>query len=245
MGKGYSMLWRYFTKGIIQIGYERLDLHDRLVHLTEIFAAFDSSGGIGEIERILLREVVRSQKPRLGKLLEGEYTEYPAELTDDLKGSYLLLAIAIDFAKTLAEFSQPQDASDEEKKAHEKSVIDHVFEVESEMLKRDIDPVEGSLETIAKLSQVIPVAVASNSSGELLTQKMQTFGFDQYLTTWVSANDVENPKPAPDMYLEAVRRLGGDPQYALTVEDSKAGAKAAQKTAAKLAPVQAKKATPS
>ncbi len=148
---------------------------------------------------------------------------FDAETEDALVGS-----AAIDFARTLAEFSQPQDASDEEKKAHEKSVIDHVFEVESEMLKRDIDPVEGSLETIAKLSQVIPVAVASNSSGELLTQKMQTFGFDQYLTTWVSADDVENPKPAPDMYLEAVRRLGGDPQYALTVEDSKAGAKAAQ-----------------
>jgi len=49
--------------------------------------------------------------------------------------------------------------------------------------------------------------------------------------TWVSSEDVPHGKPAPDMYIEAARRLGCDPADALTLEDSAAGAAAAKASA--------------
>jgi len=45
--------------------------------------------------------------------------------------------------------------------------------------------------------------------------------------TIVSAQDIAKPKPAPDIYLEACRRLGADPAASVALEDSPTGAAAA------------------
>lgn len=172
-----------------------------------------------------------------GVLLDSESTwlqaqkelfdRFGATFTQEIEES-LVGSSALNFARVLAEHTMPAKASLEEGRIHEHTIIKAVQEVEIAMLKRGIEPVPGALETIQKLSTVMPVAVASNSSAELLGQKMETFGFAPHLTTWVGADDVVAAKPAPDMYLEAIRRLGGKPQTTLTVEDSVTGARAAQ-----------------
>jgi beta-phosphoglucomutase-like phosphatase (HAD superfamily) len=43
----------------------------------------------------------------------------------------------------------------------------------------------------------------------------------------VTRDDVEHPKPAPDIYLEAARRLGVAPERCVALEDSHNGLRAA------------------
>ena len=52
-------------------------------------------------------------------------------------------------------------------------------------------------------------------------------GVADVLDASVSEDDVEHPKPAPDIYRLAAQRLGADPAEALAFEDSETGARAA------------------
>jgi len=53
-------------------------------------------------------------------------------------------------------------------------------------------------------------------------------GLDRYFRATVSSEEVPHGKPAPDVYLEAARRLGVDPGRAAAVEDSENGILAAK-----------------
>jgi HAD superfamily hydrolase (TIGR01509 family) len=73
----------------------------------------------------------------------------------------------------------------------------------------------------------VPMAVASGSSPEAITAILAGTGLDAYLRTVVSADEVERGKPAPDVFLEAARRLGADPADCVVLEDAAPGAAAA------------------
>ena len=88
--------------------------------------------------------------------------------------------------------------------------------------------VKGGVATVRALSRLLPVAIASNSERPLLEHLVHRLGLAEHVTTVVSASDVAAPKPAPDVYQEAARRLGAAPGYTLAVEDSATGGTAAQ-----------------
>ncbi|MEU6772550.1 HAD family phosphatase [Streptomyces sp. NPDC046759] len=73
----------------------------------------------------------------------------------------------------------------------------------------------------------VPTAVASGSSLEAIDAILAGTGLDAYLRTVVSADDVTRGKPAPDIFLEAARRLGTDPADCVVLEDAAPGAAAA------------------
>ncbi|GGX95964.1 HAD family hydrolase [Streptomyces fructofermentans] len=73
----------------------------------------------------------------------------------------------------------------------------------------------------------VPMAVASGSSREAVRAVLAGTGLDAYLLTVVSAEEVAHGKPAPDVFLEAARRLGAVPAECLVVEDAAPGAQAA------------------
>jgi len=52
---------------------------------------------------------------------------------------------------------------------------------------------------------------------------MESGGFARFFQTWVSSEEVARGKPAPDVFLEAARRLGVDPARAAAIEDSHNG----------------------
>ncbi|GAA2113753.1 HAD family phosphatase [Kocuria atrinae] len=106
-------------------------------------------------------------------------------------------------------------------------VYDHLIEVESEVVSSVLEPLPGALETLRAFAERMPVAVASNSTAQVLDRKVRALGLDSIITTWVSSDDVPRGKPAPDIYEEAVRRLGTDPKQSLAIEDSPAGTTAA------------------
>ncbi|MFJ3922972.1 HAD family hydrolase [Streptomyces sp. NPDC090022] len=73
----------------------------------------------------------------------------------------------------------------------------------------------------------VPMAVASGSSREAIDAVLAGTGLDTLLTTAVSAEEVARGKPAPDVFLEAARRLGADPADCVVVEDAAPGVRAA------------------
>ncbi len=76
-------------------------------------------------------------------------------------------------------------------------------------------------------AQGIPRAIATNSGALSAKRKLALTGLDARFETVVAFDMVENGKPAPDVYLEAARRIGVDPARALAFEDSTMGATAA------------------
>lgn len=74
----------------------------------------------------------------------------------------------------------------------------------------------------------VPMAVASGSSREAIDAVLSGTGLDALLTTAVSAEEVAHGKPAPDVFLEAARRLGAEPADCVVIEDAAPGALAAR-----------------
>lgn len=104
---------------------------------------------------------------------------------------------------------------------------DLLARVESE-LNRDVDPMPGARELLDALGGRVPIAVATNSPRAMLTAALRSSGFDRYFETSVAADEVDHPKPHPELYLAAFARLGADPTYGVALEDSATGVAAAQ-----------------
>ncbi|WP_143110002.1 HAD family phosphatase [Corynebacterium sp. NML140438] len=72
----------------------------------------------------------------------------------------------------------------------------------------------------------IPMAVATNTERVLAQTCIDFIGGDYFQAT-VTGDEVANPKPAPDMYLEAARLVSAEPWHCIAIEDSQAGMRAA------------------
>jgi HAD superfamily hydrolase (TIGR01509 family) len=84
----------------------------------------------------------------------------------------------------------------------------------------------GAREWLAFVSELgIPIGLAT-SSGPVAVRERLTDLLPLFAAV-VTRADVEHGKPHPDLYLEAARRLGIEPERALAVEDSPAGTQAA------------------
>jgi HAD superfamily hydrolase (TIGR01509 family) len=86
----------------------------------------------------------------------------------------------------------------------------------------------GAAELVASLSGRVPLAIASNTDRDLVLFALAAAGFDGAFGVVVSAEDVARPKPAPDIYFEACRRLGVRPSDSIALEDSPTGVAAAK-----------------
>lgn len=73
----------------------------------------------------------------------------------------------------------------------------------------------------------LPMAVASGGTTENVVRTLELLGLRGLFGAVVSADDVENGKPAPDMFLEAARRMGVTAGECLVFEDGDKGIEAA------------------
>jgi HAD superfamily hydrolase (TIGR01509 family) len=85
----------------------------------------------------------------------------------------------------------------------------------------------GAREAVERLAARWPLAVASSSNRPLIELVLELAGLTESFAATVSSEEVARGKPAPDVFLEAARRLGADPHACAAVEDSTNGIRAA------------------
>jgi len=89
-------------------------------------------------------------------------------------------------------------------------------------------PMPGAVKLLDMLQGGAPLGVASNAPRPVFEAAIAAAGVADRFGAAVSADDVERPKPAPDIYIEACRRLGADPAGAVALEDTATGLAAAR-----------------
>ncbi len=83
--------------------------------------------------------------------------------------------------------------------------------------------IDGAVAAVERLAARWPLGVASSANRELIDLVLELSGLARVFQATVSSEEVARGKPAPDVYVEACRRLGVGPSHAAAVEDSHAG----------------------
>jgi HAD superfamily hydrolase (TIGR01509 family) len=81
----------------------------------------------------------------------------------------------------------------------------------------------GAREAVERLAARWPLGLASSSNRPLIDLALELSGLARLFRATVSSEEVARGKPAPDVYLETVRRLGVSPDRAAAIEDSHNG----------------------
>ena len=94
--------------------------------------------------------------------------------------------------------------------------------------KEGIPAKEGLHETLEVLKKLgIRMGVATSSSRENTLKNLEREQISGYFQTVITGDMIQHGKPEPDIYLEACRKLGAEPQDAIALEDAINGIKAA------------------
>ncbi|PSO46184.1 MAG: hypothetical protein BRC31_01750 [Actinobacteria bacterium QS_5_72_10] len=96
-----------------------------------------------------------------------------------------------------------------------------------EEFRRGVAPRPGAAELLASLAGHVPVAVATNSRRVLADTVLASAELDAEPRVLVCAEDVDEPKPAPQPYQRACAELGVNPSATIAFEDAPPGIAAA------------------
>jgi HAD superfamily hydrolase (TIGR01509 family) len=88
--------------------------------------------------------------------------------------------------------------------------------------------IPGALEAVRDLAASFTLGLASSSNRELIDAVLEAGGITELFRATVSSEEVARGKPAPDVYVEAARRLGAEPTRCVAIEDSHNGIRAAK-----------------
>ena len=103
-----------------------------------------------------------------------------------------------------------------------------VVQLMLEAYRRELPLLPGAVEAVRRVAEAFPLALASSSNREIFETVLELAGLAECFRATVSSEEVERGKPAPDVYLEAARRLGVEPGRCAAVEDSHAGIRSAK-----------------
>ena len=108
-------------------------------------------------------------------------------------------------------------------------------EINAEVVRRlkavyqeNLPLIPGAREAVERLAARWPLGLASSSNREVIDLVLEASGLARHFAASVSSEEVARGKPAPDVYLEAARRLGVEPEGCAAVEDSENGIRSAK-----------------
>jgi HAD superfamily hydrolase (TIGR01509 family) len=109
-------------------------------------------------------------------------------------------------------------------------LIEELNELVVVELEHGVEAMVGARDLLERLKgQGTPIGLVSNSPLAFVTRSLEIVGFESIFDVVISAHEVAAPKPAPDPYLEACRRLGVEPgPGVIALEDSPTGVAAAR-----------------
>jgi HAD superfamily hydrolase (TIGR01509 family) len=159
----------------------------------------DSEQRWNEVKEALVREAGGRWRPEAPTVMMGMSSpEWSAYLRDDL-------GVAMDTREISRDVVRRIEASYEE----------------------SLPLLPGADRAVRALAARWPLALASSSNREIIDLAMQLAGFGDAFRVTLSSEEVPRGKPAPDVYLEAARRLGVDPARCVAIEDSSNGLRSA------------------
>ena len=97
-----------------------------------------------------------------------------------------------------------------------------------EQYRQHLPLLDGAVEAVERLAARWPLGIASSSNREVIDLVLELSGLAPFFKVTVSSEEVARGKPAPDVYLEATRRLGVTPDRSAAIEDSENGIRAAK-----------------
>jgi beta-phosphoglucomutase-like phosphatase (HAD superfamily) len=113
----------------------------------------------------------------------------------------------------------------------QKIALDHLAvarekEAEYGPLIAQVEPINLVVAVAREHHGKIPMAVASGGTGPIIGAVLQHLGIRHLFDAVVTSEDVVKQKPAPDIFLEAARRIGVAPQFCRGYEDTDLGMQA-------------------
>jgi HAD superfamily hydrolase (TIGR01509 family) len=97
-----------------------------------------------------------------------------------------------------------------------------------EAYRRELPLIAGAVDAVRRTAEVFPLALASSSNRVVFEEVLELAELTDRFRATVSSEEVAHGKPAPDVYLEAARRLGVAPDSCTAVEDSHSGIRSAK-----------------
>jgi HAD superfamily hydrolase (TIGR01509 family) len=150
------------------------------------------------------------------------FRRYGEEWTSEDKLAVMGTSVEVSGRHYAARLRQAPDRADD--------LVAEVRDLMKTELAQEVAARPGALELLRRLREMgsVRLALASNSSREIVDLALATAGLGDAFDAVVTADDVAEPKPAPDIYLEACARLGVAPSDAVALEDAAPGIAAAK-----------------
>jgi HAD superfamily hydrolase (TIGR01509 family) len=148
------------------------------------------------------------------------FARHGAEFTWDDK----MQVIGSSFAFTADYFARRLDLPPE----RGPELVEEMMELMHGHLREQVAGRPGAIELVERLRGHTRLGLASNSPRSMVDTALTTARLADAFDAIVTSDDVEHPKPAPDLYLLACERLGVAPGEALALEDSPSGVAAAK-----------------
>ena len=93
----------------------------------------------------------------------------------------------------------------------------------------EAQPIQPVINIVLQYWGRLPMAVASGGTRDNVILTLDAIGLTEYFNTVITADDPVAPKPDPQIFLEAARRLGVAPAYCQVFEDGNPGLEAARR----------------
>ena len=90
-------------------------------------------------------------------------------------------------------------------------------------LMAEVEPIHAVVEIAKANHGKIPMAVASGGTQKIICQVLEHLKIRHLFGAVVTSEMVKNQKPAPDIFLEAARRIGVEPKFCRGYEDTDLG----------------------
>ena len=103
-----------------------------------------------------------------------------------------------------------------------------VVELMAARYREHLPLIRGAREAVERMAGSFPCGLASSSNRQLIDVVLELAELTEFFRATVSSEEVTRGKPAPDVYIEAARRLGVAPEVCAAIEDSHAGIRSAK-----------------
>lgn len=107
--------------------------------------------------------------------------------------------------------------------------VNHAKQEYFRLHRKDSKPIHSVLDVVLRYKDILPMAVASGSSCDNVLVQLEAIGVKNYFKVILTADDDVKPKPAPDIFLEAAKRIGIPPERCQVFEDGELGLEAARR----------------